>query len=301
MKLSRLLFFSFIASALFAVDCGAQQIITPAAPAAPTHTLPPPAVPQPAPQPAVVVQQPPGILPVSIIAWDAETIQTNVAAGTAEAHFTFNLTNISTENVTISGVGTTCGCTVAQLPSNPWVLAPGTNGQIHVTMNLAGKTGTVPKGVTVTSDKGIKSLTVITTILPGPPPTMSDREKNQHFAAIDRQLVLKGDCAKCHVEPAKGKVGQELFAAACAICHDAANRASAVPDLHALNHVNTPDMWKLWVSLGKPNTMMPAFAEISGGFLTEEQINSLVDYLSRTMHAKIIQPPPAPVPVPAAN
>src|SRR5665213_637938 len=62
--------------------------------------------------------------------WDSETKATNIITGASEANFTFNFTNVSSTNVIILSVRPSCGCTTAQLPPLPWVIAPGTNGQI---------------------------------------------------------------------------------------------------------------------------------------------------------------------------
>ena len=164
--------------------------------------------------------------------------------------------------------------------------APGVSGAIPVTMNLAGKSGIVFKTVTVNTDKGLKTLTVKVTFEPPPAPakiTPEQRTKNQELAKADRQAVFKGDCASCHVAPAQGKMGKELYAAACGICHDAEHRATMVPDLHALKHDTNADYWKTWISQGKPNTLMPGFAASEGGPLNETQILTLVNYLSTTV------------------
>ncbi|HMX63200.1 MAG TPA: DUF1573 domain-containing protein, partial [Candidatus Sumerlaeota bacterium] len=60
-----------------------------------------------------------------VIAWDAVSKEYTAKPGEAEAKFAFNLTNVSSGDVTISGVATSCGCTVAKLPTMPWKLAPG--------------------------------------------------------------------------------------------------------------------------------------------------------------------------------
>jgi hypothetical protein len=77
-----------------------------------------------------------------------------------EAFFTFNVTNVSLANVTLSGVTTSCGCTVARLPSVPWTIPPGGSGQLHATMKLAGLNGIIMKSLTVNTDKGQKLLFV---------------------------------------------------------------------------------------------------------------------------------------------
>lgn len=41
-----------------------------------------------------------------------------------KASFVFAVTNRSAEDVTISFINTSCGCTAGRLPSSPWVLKP---------------------------------------------------------------------------------------------------------------------------------------------------------------------------------
>ncbi len=83
-----------------------------------------------------------------------------------------------------------------------------------------------------------------------------NRAKNQGLAKADRQAVFKGECAKCHAEPTKGKIGRELYAVACGICHEAEHRASMVPDLKALNKPTSRDYWLQWIAHGKADTLM---------------------------------------------
>lgn len=221
--------------------------------------------------------------------WDAIQKDVTVPFGTADAKFTFTLTNVSSEVVVINSAVTSCGCTVAQLPETPWKLAPGKTGEISATMTLAGKSGSIVKTITVSTDKGVKTLMVHSIISAAPPVgqmTANDREMNQKLALADRQAVFKNDCARCHVEPTKGKLGKELFAAACGICHEAPHRASMVADLRALPYVPTADVWKNWIVHGKPGTLMPAFAKSQDGILTDEQVDSLVKYLVNEFPAK---------------
>ena len=133
-------------------------------------------------------------------------------------------TNISSSEVVISNVTTTCRCTVAQLPAQPWHLAPGINGEIKVSMNLTGKLGHVTKEVTVNSSAGTKVLQVQVNIPPAPAPVTEnargDRATNMAAAKGNRQTIFHGDCVSCHVANGAGKFGKELFVADCAICHD---------------------------------------------------------------------------------
>lgn len=241
------------------------------------------AVPPPAPPPASN-----GPLPAGILAFDNETKEYITKPGEFTATFVFNLTNVSPDEVTVTLVQTSCGCTTAQLPPMPWKIPAGGTGQIPVNMNVQGKSGVVFKTVTLHTDKGQKPLMVKTTIQQPDPNLMSaaDRERNQLLAKADRQAIFKGDCARCHVEPVIGKFGKDLYTTACGVCHDAEHRATMVPDLHNLPNDTDAAYWKLMITLGKPNTLMAAWAQSQGGPLSDPQINSLVDYLVATMPAQ---------------
>jgi mono/diheme cytochrome c family protein len=171
----------------------------------------------------------------------------------------------------------------------------------------------IPPEVTLTNPAAasplyswVKPLTVRATLPQRPAVAngMENRSRNMQLALADRQAVFKGECAKCHVEPAAGKTDLALYQAACGICHDSHNRASMVPDLRALKHPTDRDHWLKWITFGRPGSLMPAFAQSEGGPLTEEQIDSLVSYLDKsiTQRAKAIanRPPPVLPPPPPA-
>ena len=92
----------------------------------------------------------------------------------------------------------------------------------------------------------------------------------------------------CHAPPeAKEKMGAELFALVCSNCHESPHRNAKVPDLAAFTIPTTRDFWRTAVAKGKEGTMMPAFANSEGGPLTDAQVQSLVDYLSRRFLPKL--------------
>jgi len=192
------------------------------------------------------------------------------------------VTNSVTIPVTILSVHPSCGCTTAQLPPTPWTIAPGTNGQIRLTVDLRGKSGTLFKTVNVSTDKGSKTLMLRINILPPVIPKLTDEERARDLAAakIDRQAVFRGDCAKCHLNNIEGKYGKPLYDAICGICHDAEQRAAVVPDLHNLKTPTSNEFWRTWIAHGKPGSLMPAFATSDGGPLTDIQIASLAAYLN---------------------
>lgn len=135
---------------------------------------------------------------------------------------------------------------------------------------------------------------------PPAPTTNAERERNLLLAKADRQAVFKGECAKCHAEPALGKTGRELYVAMCGICHDDGHRASVVPDLRALKFMPDAQYWRTWITLGKSGTMMPGFAQAEGGPLTAAQIHSLVIYLGKEFLTAVPSPPPPLASVPPA-
>ncbi len=185
--------------------------------------------------------------------------------------------------VAILDARASCGCTQPQLPSRPWLLPPGTNSVLRISVDLAGKSGMVFKYVDVSTDKGTKRLNFSINILPPPPVApMSAEERARGVAAakIDRQAVFKGDCASCHVKKIEGKMGQALYESVCGVCHEANPRATMVPDLHNLKDPTSEEFWRTWITSGKAGTLMPAFATSQGGPLNDMQIASLAAYLN---------------------
>jgi mono/diheme cytochrome c family protein len=221
-------------------------------------------------------------LPDGVLAWSSLMQETNAAADQAEAHFVFNFTNVSSGTVVILDAHGSCSCTAAELPSRPWIIPAGTNGQIGATVNLQGKPSPMIKSVTVTTDKGKKDLILRINILPRVIPTLTDAERARgvEMAKADRQAVFKGDCASCHAKPAEGRYSKALYDAVCAICHDAQNRASMVPDLHNLKVPTNDEFWRTWIAHGKAGSLMPAFSTAEGGPLNDMQIATVAAYLN---------------------
>jgi mono/diheme cytochrome c family protein len=228
-------------------------------------------------------------LPDGLLAWDALTKTVDTAAD-QDAHLSFNFTNVSSGNVVIVDVHPSCGCTTAQLPPRPWIVASGTSGQIPLTVNLVGKpAGTYYRNVDVSTDKGMKRLVFALNVQPPVIPTMTDADRARGVAAakFDRQAVFKNDCATCHAKPAEGKYGQALYAAVCAICHEGPTRATVVPDLHTLKTPTNTEFWQTWIAHGKPGSLMPAFSATDGGPLSDMQIAALAVYLNTVIPSRV--------------
>src|SRR5208283_2890102 len=237
------------------------------------------------------------------------TTITNIAAVTNSSFFWFKkisfatnfstAASITTNNVirpvpvTILDVHPSCGCTTAQLPPLPWIIAPGTDGQFGLTVNLAGKTGMQIKTVNVKTDKGFKQLILKINILPPVVPTQSDADRARalEIAKTNRQAVFSGDCSSCHFKPGTGKYGKPLYDAFCVICHESKTRASMVTDLHNIKTPTNVDFWQTWIAHGKAGSLMPAFSTADGGPLSDMQIASLAGYLNMAIPSQPVPPP----------
>jgi mono/diheme cytochrome c family protein len=226
----------------------------------------------------------PKTLSDAILRFDANEKEYHAQPGETTATMVFSVTNISSTNVIINWVRPSCGCTSAKVPPTPWTLKPGEGGSMEFSIDLRGKHGILSKYISVDTSEGQKFLQTrvhipqqATAAATG---GMDARTRNMQLAMVDRQVVFKGDCAKCHSAPTVGKTkGDELFAAACAICHDTPNRASMVPDLRATAKATSEDYWKVWITHGKPGTLMPGFGKEYGGPLTSEQIDTLAKFM----------------------
>lgn len=226
------------------------------------------------------------------LVWDSERKVYDAKTGELEAHFFFEATNASSEEIVITEVHPSCGCTVVSVPAKPWKLAPGESGKIEARLDLIGKRGILTKRIEVTSSVGVANL-VVQINVPSPPEDTADlksspkelskrimrlrRVRNRQMAAGDRQAVFRNGCVECHVQPSVGKTGKALFDTSCGICHEAENRATMVPKLA---DIPNKDYWHHWITQGKEGSLMPAFSKAAGGPLTDEQIDSLVNYLA---------------------
>jgi mono/diheme cytochrome c family protein len=223
------------------------------------------------------------------LVWDVTEKVIRVQPGDGAADFAFTVTNVSDHPVTIFQVRPSCGCTVAEMPASPWIIAAGQSGTFTGTIDFRGKEGTVTKSIFVNASTGTQRLAVTVEI-----PTLdaAARAENQRIARKNRQAVFAGDCARCHLTPALNRSGAELFTAACGVCHFSERRSSIVPDLLTAREHRDADFWRRWISEGKEGTLMPAWSKQHGGPLTDEQIESLVTFALQTLPTQ--PPPPQP-------
>ena len=230
--------------------------------------------------PPAALMPPPSVISTNPLVWDAMEKFSKKEEMNQGASFEFWVTNTSSSNASIIHTESSCDCTVAQMPSQPWVLKPGESGSLGVKMNLLGRHGRVTKEIFVGTSHGGQFLKVHADIPLTPAPfNVSPRQRDMMAAQKDRQAVFSGSCAACHALPAANRIGSSLFSKACAICHVSDHRAAMVPDLAVLKHPTDADYWRSWITHGKEGTLMPAFAKSAGGILDEPQIESLITFL----------------------
>jgi hypothetical protein len=124
---------------------------------------PPPAVinEKPTPSPVAKMGDSGDNMATNILALDATRKEYHAKPGEMSAPFTFSITNVSSAPLTIYTTETTCECTVAKLPSTPWVLASGSGGTLDASINLSNKVQTVTNSVVVFTSKGNRRLNLI--------------------------------------------------------------------------------------------------------------------------------------------
>ena len=226
-----------------------------------------------------------------VLRFDGPMKTVEAVEGQDFARCTFSFTNVTPDIVTVLEVHPSCQCTKAELPPLPWQIAPGASGEMKVSVDLAGKMGTMIKSIGFVTDKGWRDLRVTIVITPAPTVKLTEDQMAAGIAAakVDSKAIFKGDCASCHLKNVAGKYGPELYKNACAICHDAENRATMVPDLAQLKVPTSEEFWKTWITYGKPGTLMPAWAQSQGGPLDSIQIASLAQLLNM-MHPSKVAP-----------
>ncbi len=220
--------------------------------------------------------------------WDALSKRFHAKRGETNAVIVFNVTNVSSAEIIVKAIRPACDCTEARVPELPWRLGRGTHGPVEIHVDLRDRRLSFSQMIAVETSAGTNWITVQLEL-----PELTVREKNRLAAFADRQAVFKSDCAKCHLEPAIGKRGADLFKTICAICHASKERAEMVPDLAALKKPTDPSYWDQWLRRGKPGTYMPAFSKPFGGPLDEVEIKSLILFLAERFPSPSASLPPA--------
>lgn len=236
-------------------------------------------------KPVVVSIYEPPIVSVEERVKDIGQVQTDSKVETG-----FLLYNIGGKHLRISGVDTSCGCTVADVSKK--VVAPGDFTQLKVELDTSIKLGKIRKKILVHSNDPKRpdlALFVVGEVMPKP---------MQGHAPIslqpkDKLVLFKGECATCHVDAGRGKSGKALFLADCAMCHgiNATGNHESGPSLIGGNYEDTVYLKQMRdvIANGSPHSpQMPPFSKKQGGPLNDDEIDSLVGFLKfQNMQAKM--------------
>jgi len=215
--------------------------------------------------------------------WDKQYQEVIVSNTNYEARFTFVYTNQGNSSITVRNISTSCGCTTIVGPATPFTILPGQTGYVEVVTDIYGKEGELHKLLVLDTTEGFNVLSASVIIKKE---LSSVANTNYHSAPAsdkkpDGYAIFKGECVKCHVTPAVGKTGSELYNLACGICHNTNRRATMVPDLKETSRKHDLEWWRAWIIYGKTNSLMPGFSKVSGGPLDEGQIESLLEFVKK--------------------
>lgn len=213
-----------------------------------------------------------------------------------EIPYIFKIHNVGGEVLEISNVTTTCGCTLLKLKDK--FVEPGKTTDLEVVMDTAMKQGYVKKTIDIFSNDPKHPKTTITiaaNVLPNknPKPKFTDftvkggndsRSLDPHMGLSEsgRAKIFTGNCATCHVNMGKGKMGGDLYQADCAMCHGQNAEGAVGPALVPGNYHDQEFLNRIQkvTRYGSDrHASMPGFLKEAGGPLTDGEINSIVQYL----------------------
>lgn len=185
---------------------------------------------------------------------------------------TFKFKNEGAGKVKVMKTETSCGCTTASGALKEY--APGESGEMEVVVDSKGKKGIVVKTVTVTienndTEKGEISLAM--KLEPPPHPKIENM----------RNLNAEAACKSCHLESGEGQSGIFLFHRVCSQCHGkkgVGGFGRVLNDAAWQKTVNDTHIKKT-IQGGLPDKGMPSFVEGVTPPLTDDQIDSLVQYI----------------------
>lgn len=190
----------------------------------------------------------------------------------------FGFANVGGSDLVIGSLKSTCGCTAAVASTGPY--RPGERGEVEVSYDSRGKVGFAHKEVEVFSNASnlSQTLTIQGTVL----------EEGSHPMIAASDVLFSGSCAQCHALPAQGKKGKELYDAVCFLCHDfpqEGGKKQIAAGRNDLAKMGNKQLKRL-ISKGIARSSMPGFDVHSKGPLTEDQIDSLVEYLASIREKK---------------
>lgn len=215
--------------------------------------------------------------------------------------------NIGGEPLKIINVHTSCGCTMVNMKEN--VIEPGKTATLEVVMDTSMKQGVVRKAIEISSnDPKTPKITVylsanvlpkagvalvkssgatnmgMSSLMTGEDPALANDPHAGLTEAGQRAKIFTGNCATCHVQQGKGKLGDELFKADCAMCHGMNGEGGVGPRLISGmwdNPAYYQAMRQVVRNGSKTHVSMPGFSQAAGGPLTDVEIESILQALKK--------------------
>ena len=120
-------------------------------------------------RPLIVSPSPAAGMASNLLAFAHEEESAWITNGAPAARYDFVFTNVSSTAITITNVALSCGCISVEHPPLPWLLPPGDSARLPVTLEVAGRTGTVVKTVELRTDHGFKTVVVRAAVHPPDP------------------------------------------------------------------------------------------------------------------------------------
>lgn len=191
---------------------------------------------------------------------------------------TFKFKNGGQGVTTLTGVKSSCGCTVAVAALRPY--QAGEESTLTVTVDTKDKKGFITKTVEVSLENDEREkVAVIMTVELAPSP----------HPAVDAGTVVTKDaqCKKCHLEAGVGFNEGFLYHRVCMQCHGAKGTGASAKAFTAgawQESVND-DFLKNVIREGIEEKKMPPFVKGVTPPLTDAQVDSLVSYI-RTLGGK---------------
>jgi cytochrome c5 len=185
---------------------------------------------------------------------------------------TFKFKNDGGSPVGLLATETSCGCTTANAALKNY--APGEKGEMEVIIDTRGKKGIIVKTVTISLQNNQVPTVELSMSMKLIPP---QHPKVENVLNINKDVV----CKRCHLESGVGQTGIFLYHRVCSQCHGkkgAGGSAKALNDEKWQKQI-TDEYLKQIIYHGQGNVGMPAFVEGVTPALTEEQIESLIQYI----------------------
>lgn len=184
---------------------------------------------------------------------------------------TFKFKNDGAGKVKVVKTETSCGCTTASGALREY--APGESGEMEVVVDTKGKKGIVIKTVTVTLENNEAPSVELSLSMKLEPPPHPKIEQV-------RNINAEAACKSCHLDSGEGQTGVFLYHRVCVQCHGkkgVGGFARALND-EAWQQVDDTHIKKVILG-GLPEKGMPSFVEGVTPPLTEEQVESLIQYI----------------------